>query len=137
MLLKLLKKLGGHTHIHTQRQEGARIFRVVAEVPAVMEHVFGAPLVSEILNQVIDERESRILRQHRSPGVHGLKPSNNRGRVALGSYSVIAFEKKRRHKDGTWLFDTHRIASCLGLSPLNTVGNAAVAKQRYHLLRVG
>ena len=93
MLLELVKKRGGHTHIHAQWQEGARIVRVVAEVPAVMEHVFGAPLVSEILNQVIDERESRIFRQHRSPGVHGLKPSNNRGRVALGSYSVIAFEK--------------------------------------------
>ena len=61
MLLELLKKLGGHTHIHSQWQEGARIVRVFAEVPAVMEHVFGAPLVSKILNQVIDEGECRIL----------------------------------------------------------------------------
>ena len=137
MLLELLKKLGGHADIHAQRQEGARIVRIVTEVPAVMEHVFGTPLVSEILNQVIDKGECRILRQHGSTRVHCLESSNNGSRVTFGRGTRIAIKEESRHEDGARLLHAHGIAGRIRLSPLNTVRNSAVAKQRHHFLRIG
>ena len=102
-----------------------------------MKHVLGAPLVSKVLNQVINKRECWVFRQYRATRNHFLEAADNRRRVGYGTKSVLFLKQERRQKTWPGLLNAQRVAHLLGLSPGNCVRQAPVAQERQHFLGIG
>ena len=94
-VFELLMGVLRQAHVHTEGQQGTRVVRIRLRVPAVMEHIFGAPLVRKIFYQVVNESQGRVFRQNRAACVHVLQAADNRRGITFGHGPGLSLEKER------------------------------------------
>ena len=98
--------------------------------PAIAEHRLGQPFVGEVFQQVGDEGLRRAIRQHRTVPVACLEIVDQRGGiVGIVPVGILQDRDDRRLDLG------QRLAR--GGAVLPDEGNAAIAQQRAHFLRIG
>ena len=117
------------------RQDLARPLDVGGVVPAVVEHRLGEPFVGIVLEQVVEEADDRIGRQHRAADVLALEPADQRRGVdhrldhARGIGQVERGQQLHRRRG-------HRVGR-RAVADEKAVGQMAVAQHRQHLAGVG
>ena len=102
-----------------------------------MEHELSAPLIGKVLDQVIDERESRITRQYRTASEELLKLTNNRSGVAFSHRPIVTRKEEGRHEYRPGRLDPQLTTSLAGVAPHYLIGHVTIAKQSHHLLGIG
>ena len=81
---------------HPARQERRGVLHVGGVGPAIVEHRLGEPFVGVVLDERVEEREHRVGRNHRAPGVRLLQPAGERARIDLGDVGTGDHELRQQ-----------------------------------------
>ena len=106
-----------------------------------MEHEFRHPFIGEILNQIIDKGQRRVIRNNTArlflTLIFGFQATDDGRGVGDGIYAIGVFEQEGRHQYRLWRCHPQFFANGVGLAPNDGGIHTPIAQQRQHFLRIG